>query len=322
MDDRLTYYDLLGLSRDATQDEIEKARKQHIKALHPDRHPESIRPVMDQQLKRINHAADVLTDPGERAEYDARLRGGSSSRQRQDYYEPEDIRDFYEYEASAEAEADGFFEESEAYVKSMAVPPRPQAIPAPVYERLVDPPRLVDKLAAYTAYGGLWLTVTGLFGLLGSIGFFLLIGWVVLIPAGAFLISSAWSRSRFSPVRLAGGFLAGYFAALGNFLFTGRKVFTPLSAMTAAGTDPVDSSIKSGLAALDQHKRAMAVIKTLWRGPATILLLSALTLTVVPAGSMVLLIVCLAAVVWCAGRAWVLWRVAGGSNVDTNARAQ
>ena len=184
MDDKLTYYDLLGLSPDATQEQIESARKDHIKALHPDRHPENIRPVMDQQLKRINHAADTLIDPQERAAYDERLRSKNTKNEpssSEDYYEPEDMRDFYEQAEEAwaaweewpghdedygarDGDGGGWFEESPAYARRSAAPPRPRAIPEPVYEKLVDPPGVADKLAATVAYGLAWLIVGGVLG--------------------------------------------------------------------------------------------------------------------------------------------------------------
>lgn len=337
MDDKLTYYDLLGLSPDATQEEIESARKEHIKALHPDRHPENIRPVMDQQLKRINHAADTLIDPQERAAYDERLKSKNNKNQsssEEDYYEPEDMRDFYEraeeawaaweewpgYDEDYEAHDDdggGWFEESPAYARRSAAPPRPTVIPEPVYEKLVDPPGAADKLAATVAYGLAWLLIAGLWtaplgvgGTVTIISALLGFAWALVIPIGAFLITSSWAKSSLSPVRMAGGALAGFFGAMGNLFFTGRLIFTPLAWFVASSTGPVDDSIRSGILALEQRERAVAVIKVLWRGPLAIFALGTVTTILGPVGGLLLLVVCLAALAWCAGRMFVLWGTA------------
>ncbi|MGY5852408.1 MAG: molecular chaperone DnaJ [Candidatus Thorarchaeota archaeon] len=62
------FYELLGVSRSATQDDIKRAYRQLAKKHHPDRNPDD--PNSEEILKRINEAYDVLSDPEKRAQYD------------------------------------------------------------------------------------------------------------------------------------------------------------------------------------------------------------------------------------------------------------
>lgn len=66
-----THYDLIGVKKDATQDEIRKAYLSLAKQLHPDKtggDKES-----ESKLKEINAAYDVLKDKNKRATYDQSL---------------------------------------------------------------------------------------------------------------------------------------------------------------------------------------------------------------------------------------------------------
>ncbi|WP_255196269.1 J domain-containing protein [Halorarius litoreus] len=62
-----SYYELLGVSRDASTHEIETAYRERAKQTHPDR---SDAPDAAEQFKRVALARDVLTSPRERARYD------------------------------------------------------------------------------------------------------------------------------------------------------------------------------------------------------------------------------------------------------------
>ncbi len=62
------YYDVLGVARGASADEIKKAYRQKAKELHPDRNQED--PNAEAQFKDVNEAYDVLKDDQKKAAYD------------------------------------------------------------------------------------------------------------------------------------------------------------------------------------------------------------------------------------------------------------
>lgn len=62
-----SYYELLGVPRDASTADVEAAYRERAKETHPDR---SDAPDATEQFKAISRARDVLTDPQERARYD------------------------------------------------------------------------------------------------------------------------------------------------------------------------------------------------------------------------------------------------------------
>ena len=61
----LSYYDILGVTRDANADDIKSAYRQMAKALHPDKNKFGA-----QLMKRLNEANEVLSDAAKRLEYD------------------------------------------------------------------------------------------------------------------------------------------------------------------------------------------------------------------------------------------------------------
>lgn len=64
------YYTLLGIARDASQDEIKKAYRALAKKLHPDVNPED--PGAEDKFKDITAAYNTLSDPEQRKVYDRR----------------------------------------------------------------------------------------------------------------------------------------------------------------------------------------------------------------------------------------------------------
>ena len=62
------YYDLLEVSKDASQDEIKRAYRKQAMKYHPDRNPGD--KEAEQKFKQINEAYDVLKDDQKRAAYD------------------------------------------------------------------------------------------------------------------------------------------------------------------------------------------------------------------------------------------------------------
>ncbi len=64
------YYEILGVPRNASEDEIKAAYKRLVKEWHPDKQPEERKKYAEQKFKEIQEAYEVLSDPQKRAMYD------------------------------------------------------------------------------------------------------------------------------------------------------------------------------------------------------------------------------------------------------------
>src|SRR5687768_18460827 len=62
------YYKVLGISRGATADEIQKAYRRLAKKYHPDLNPDD--KAAQKKFKEVQHAYDVLSDEKKRQMYD------------------------------------------------------------------------------------------------------------------------------------------------------------------------------------------------------------------------------------------------------------
>src|SRR3954464_5754261 len=68
------FYEVLGVSKDASQDEIKKAYRELARKWHPDRNPDDAQ--AEERFKEIQQAYDVLSDAEKRKQYGAGGRFG------------------------------------------------------------------------------------------------------------------------------------------------------------------------------------------------------------------------------------------------------
>jgi curved DNA-binding protein len=98
------YYEVLGVPRTASADEIKRAYRQLARKHHPDLQPASERARAAERFKEINEANEVLSDPDKRAKYDALgadWKGGMDfTPPTSDWEDVGDIGDFSDFFAS------------------------------------------------------------------------------------------------------------------------------------------------------------------------------------------------------------------------------
>ena len=68
MAEKRDYYEVLGVSKTASDDELKKAFRKLAKQYHPDLHPGD--KECEEKFKEVNEAYEVLSDKDKRARYD------------------------------------------------------------------------------------------------------------------------------------------------------------------------------------------------------------------------------------------------------------
>ncbi|GAI48630.1 unnamed protein product, partial [marine sediment metagenome] len=64
------YYEILGVPRGASEDEIKKAYRKLALQYHPDRAPQSKKKEYEEKFKEISQAYRILSDKEKKAQYD------------------------------------------------------------------------------------------------------------------------------------------------------------------------------------------------------------------------------------------------------------
>ena len=77
MNGKKSYYDILGVSKDASKNELDSAFRKLAMKYHPDRYKGA---DAQEKMKEINKAYKVLSDPNQRKQYDSFLMSGQNTK--------------------------------------------------------------------------------------------------------------------------------------------------------------------------------------------------------------------------------------------------
>lgn len=103
----IDYYEVLGLKRSATKEEIKAAYRKAARKFHPDLHPKVDKQKMEEKFKKVNEAYEVLSDPEKREKYDLYGENWRTAQEQQAQQATPDTGGQESYSWSR-ADADGF----------------------------------------------------------------------------------------------------------------------------------------------------------------------------------------------------------------------